>query len=300
MCFQQFETHCFPVFSGRLRHLVSLHFPADWRTMFPFIFHQVQIHCFLEYFGRLKHFVSLCFRQFGTHCFPAFFSRLRHLVSLHFPADWNTLFTFIFHQVQTHCLLEYFGRLKHFVYLYFTADSNTLFPCISRGFKHLLSFYFWQIETSCKHCHCQGQVKTWGTGKCRYIGVHSLLGIHIWVHIGIHIGVHIGIHIGVHIGTHIGCHMKNVINSTQSSSRSSPANCLKSPVTATNLTWDRSQGSTDYVFDHISLREVRLRLNTQSVVVFLLFSFTQISHVILPVGYTYYILFLVVEGLDYY
>lgn len=99
----------------------------------------------------------------------------------------------------------------------------------------------------------------------------------MWVHVGIHIGVHIGTHIGVHIGTHIGCHMKNVINSTQSSSRSSPANCLKSPVTATNLTWDRSQGSTEYVFDHISLREVRLRLNTQSVVVFLLFSFTQIT-----------------------
>ena len=37
-------------------------------------------------------------------------------------------------------------------------------------------------------------------------------------------------------------------------------------VTATNLSWDRSQGSTEYVFDHISLREVRLRFNTRSVV----------------------------------
>ena len=40
------------------------------------------------------------------------------------------------------------------------------------------------------------------------------------------------------------------------------------PVTATNLSWDRSQGSTEYVFDHISLREVRLRFNTRSVVLF--------------------------------
>ena len=45
----------------------------------------------------------------------------------------------------------------------------------------------------------------------------------------------------------------------------------------TNSSWNRSQGSTEYVFDHISLREVRLRLNTHPVVFFfLLFSFTQI------------------------
>ena len=36
----------------------------------------------------------------------------------------------------------------------------------------------------------------------------------------------------------------------------------------TNSSWNRSQGSTEYVFDHISLREVRLRLNTHPVVFF--------------------------------
>ena len=149
--FQQMKTHCFPAFSGRLKRLVSFHFPsgsntkhiislnilADWNTSFP-----------------------LCVQQFETHCFPAFFGRLKHLVWLHFPADWNILFPFIFHQVQTHCFLEYFDILKHFISLYFPADSNTLFPCISGGFKHFISSYFWQIETYRKHYHCQEQVKT--------------------------------------------------------------------------------------------------------------------------------------------
>ena len=148
--FRQIGTPCFPAFSGRLKDHVSFHFPSGSNTLFPWIFRQIETLCFLV------------FSTVWNTLFPCIFSRLRHLVSLHFPADWNTLFPFIFHQVQTHCLLEYFGRLKHFVYLYFPADSNTLFPCISGGFKHLLSFYFWQIETSCKHCHCQGQVKTWG------------------------------------------------------------------------------------------------------------------------------------------
>ena len=138
--FRQIETPCLPAFPGRLKHLVSFHFPSGSNVLF-------QTYCYLEYFGRLKHFVSLCFQQLETHlfpcifrqietpCFPAFSGRLKHLVSFHFPSGSNVLF-------QTYCYLEYFGRLKHFVSLYFPADSNMLFPCISGVFKHLRFLIF--------------------------------------------------------------------------------------------------------------------------------------------------------------
>ena len=128
--FQQMETHCFPAFSGRLKRLISFHFPSGSNTLFPWIFWQIETRCFLCVFNSLKHIVSLhfladwntlfdyIFRQIETSCFLSFSIRFKHIVSLNISAYWHTLFPYIFRQIQTPC------------FLVFPEDSNILFPCI--------------------------------------------------------------------------------------------------------------------------------------------------------------------------